>query len=100
MKLTQDQILSFVRWLISFGGGYAVGHGWITNDQVVLILGAAGPIVALVWSFIAHSQNAQVKAVENMPGVTKISVDPAKASETLLKIADDDNRQKVVEIKQ
>ncbi len=77
--MTQEQLLGAVRWIVSAGGGYAVGKGWITSDQVVLISGIAIAIVPLIWSFWANSQKSQVKAAGNIQGVV-VSVDRSAPS--------------------
>lgn len=51
----QAQFLSAVRWIISVGGGYALGHGWINNQQLVDIGGVAAALVPLIWSMAVHS---------------------------------------------
>ncbi len=87
MNITQDQVLSAVRWVIATGGGYAAGKGWITSDQVVLISGVGIAIVPLVWSIFAHTQTAQLRTVTDMPGVEKIITND-KANPTLKGLAD------------
>ncbi len=74
MNITQDQVLSVVRWLIATVGGYVVGKGWLSSEQIVLITGVAVAVVPLVWSLFAHTQANQVRAVTAMPGVDKIIV--------------------------
>lgn len=56
--MNMDQVLSAVRWVITSGGGYAVGRGWITADQVTLIAGIGAAVVPLVWSFFVHKKAA------------------------------------------
>ncbi len=87
MNVTQDQVLSVVRWVIATGGGYAAGKGWITADQTNLIAGVAVAAVPLVWSILAHTQTAQVRTVAAMPGVEKI-VTNDQANPTLKGLGD------------
>lgn len=62
--VNQAQVLGAVRWLIAFGGGYAVGNGYITADQLVLIGGAAAAVVPLVWSLFVHSDAGAISAAK------------------------------------
>jgi hypothetical protein len=64
--MNQDQILGAVRSILAVVGGWAVGHGYVSGDQLTLISGAVAAIVPLVWSFLAHSKNAQVATVQAM----------------------------------
>lgn len=50
--MNQDQIGGLVRTLIASVGGYFVGKGLLTSDQVMAIGAAAGPVIAAVWSFV------------------------------------------------
>lgn len=64
----QQQVLSAVRWLIAFVGGIAVGKGWITSEQLVMITAAAISLVPLIWSFFVHKQsNAVATAAKIVP---------------------------------
>jgi len=86
--INQDQVLSAVRWLVSVGGGYAVGRGWITTDQITYILGAAVAIVPLVFSFMVHTDTAKLKAVEAMPDIAKIVAVPNASNGVAAAVAD------------
>ena len=61
---TQGQVLAFIRWLIATGGAFAVGRGWITPDQVQLILPAAVAVFPLIWSFAVHSDKGTLAAAQ------------------------------------
>lgn len=74
--MNQDQALSALRWLVTGIGGYAVGRGWITADQVTYILGALAALVPLVWSFLSHTDSAKIAAVTAMPEVKQVVVTP------------------------
>lgn len=47
--MNQDSIWQILRYVILFGGGLAVGRGWITNEQLALIVGAIGSVFAVLW---------------------------------------------------
>ena len=79
--ITQDQVLSAARWIVSTAGGYAVGRGWITSDQVTLIAGVAVAIVPLAWSFWSHRASAQVAKLAALPDVARVVMTSRAAAE-------------------
>lgn len=70
--VTQEQVLSAARWIVSTVGGYAVGRGWIDSDQVTLIAGVAVALVPLAWSFWSHRASAQVAKAAALPEVARV----------------------------
>jgi hypothetical protein len=80
---SQEQVLAAVRWLITVGGAWAVGKGYISNDQVTLILGAAAALVPLIWSVIKKTQTGRINSAASVPGV-RITAEPT-ASDTVKK---------------
>ena len=79
--VTQDQILSAVRWIGSTSGGYAVGRGWIDSDQVTLFAGVAVAAVPLAWSFWSHRAAAQVAKVAALADVAQVVMTSRAAAE-------------------
>lgn len=76
--MTQDQFLGFVRQLLPFLAGIAVGHGYLNVSQAAdlstLILQIAGPLFIVgstVWAFIANSRKSIMAAASKpvAPGV-------------------------------
>jgi len=55
--LSLDTLLSAVRWLLTAGGSYAVGRGWIDASATTEIVGVGASLVSLIWSITHHSQN-------------------------------------------
>jgi hypothetical protein len=78
--ITQNQVLSALRWIITSGASYAVGRGWITADQIPLLMTAAAAVVPLVWSMIVHTDNATVAAAQALPSAQVVVSDPALLS--------------------
>ena len=93
--LNMDQALSAVRWIVATGGGYAVGRGWITTDQITLIGGAAAALVPLVWSSFAHTDSAKLAAVTAMPDVRKVVVNSSAGESAAATAAADPAQPKV-----
>lgn len=91
----QQQIMSAVRMAIAAFGGLAVGKGWVTKDQLVLlgsdasmtiilqIVGVLSAVAAGVWGQFAHKQANQVAAVAKMPEVAQIQTMPTDEGRAL-----------------
>lgn len=76
----QDQVMGAVRAVLSAIGGYAVGRGAITTDQLTLIGGVMTSLVPLIWSLFAHTDKAKVAAAQAVPAATVTVSDPTLAS--------------------
>lgn len=93
MNPSPEQIKSAIRTLVaSLGGaiaGWAIGKGWVTQDQasailsnqetigaatavVIAILGSGASTVAGIWGLISHKQANMVATVAAMPEVAKV----------------------------
>lgn len=55
-----DTIWQILRYILIAGGGVAVGKGWITNEQLLTIVGAVGSIGAVVWGLFVKSGTSAV----------------------------------------
>lgn len=44
-----DTIWQIIRYLLIAAGSFAVGKGWVTDDQVTQIIGAIGSIATVAW---------------------------------------------------
>lgn len=63
--ISQAQALAAVRWLIGAAGGYAVGAGYLTADQLVLVGGVAAALIPLIWSvFFTHTTAGTMAAAK------------------------------------
>ena len=60
--MNQDQLMGAVRTIMSAIGGYVMGRGWLTSDQVTLIGGVATALIPLLWSYASHTDRAKVAA--------------------------------------
>ncbi len=99
MNPSPDQIKSAVRTFIASAGGalagWAIGKGWITQDQaaailsnqelmgaatvvVLAIVGSLGSAGAGIWGMIAHKQVNLVSTVAAMPEVKKVETMPTQ----------------------
>ena len=55
-----DTIWQILRYILIAGGGVAVGKGWITNEQLLTLVGAIGSIGAVVWGLFVKSGTTAV----------------------------------------
>jgi hypothetical protein len=102
--LSQEQIGMLVR--LAFAAGTPLA-AWLTahsvsSDQIsaiqtvlIMLIAAAGPVVAGVWGWLVHTVSARIASVEAIHGVTTVAVS-STASPELRAIAADDSRPKVV----
>ena len=48
--MKKDQLLGLVRHLLTFGGGYIVAKGWLTEPILAEATGALMTLIGVVWS--------------------------------------------------
>ncbi len=77
--VNQDQILSMIRSILAVVGGWAVGRGYATDDQIVLIGGLLSSLVPLAWGMAVHTKNAKAAAVQLSPTEQVYTTDTAVA---------------------
>ena len=69
-----DTIWQIARYILIAGGGVAVGKGWITNEQLLTIVGAIGSVGAIIWGLVVKSGTTAVPdAVAARPDVPTVS---------------------------
>lgn len=93
--MNQQQIMSAAQMAIATFGGLAVGKGWVTKDQLVMLgsdatltviiqlVGAVAAIGAGVWGMFSHNQVNQVAAVAKMPAVAQVQTMPTAEGRAL-----------------
>ncbi len=78
--MNQTQIQQLITGAVATIGGYAVGQGWISADQIPLISGFLISAFALAYSVYASRRKAQISAVAKLPDVDSVTVDHATAN--------------------
>jgi hypothetical protein len=69
-----DSVWQILRYILIAAGGIAVGKGWVTNEQLVTIVGAIGSVGAVVWGLVVKSGTTAVPdAVAARPDVPTVS---------------------------
>lgn len=81
--MNQEQVAGVVRSIVAAIGGWAVGAGYLTSDQVTMFAGVAVAVVPLVWSIIIHRQSNAVAVVAAMPEVAKVETTNTAAGRDL-----------------
>lgn len=56
--LTWETISGLVRHLLTFGGGFLVTNGTITNDELGLAVGAVITLGGIAWSVLSKKKSA------------------------------------------
>jgi hypothetical protein len=54
-----EKILSTIRHILTFAGGYVVAKGWIDTPGMESLIGGVMAAVGLVWSIMRHKTPAQ-----------------------------------------
>jgi hypothetical protein len=91
--MNPEQVKSALRTVIVLLGGFAVGHGWITTEQVTLLssdgflmgLGTLATLAAGVWGLFVHKQANAVAVVAAMPEVAEVKAAATPEGRALVK---------------
>nr|WP_323779526.1 hypothetical protein [Amylibacter sp.] len=51
--MNKERIMGVARHILTFGGGYAVAKGWVSEADMLELVGAGATLIGLVWSFVA-----------------------------------------------
>lgn len=69
-----DTIWQIARYILIAGGGVAVGKGWITNEQMLTVVGTVGSVGAVLWGlFVKAGTSAVPDAVAARSDVPTVS---------------------------
>lgn len=86
--VNNEQLKTIGRWAVTFGGGFLVGKGYITADQLKSVSADLQTIVpalislgALTWGIVTHTNKNTVVAASNVPGVKAVVVDTGVATD-------------------
>ncbi|WP_245442944.1 hypothetical protein [Methylobacterium terrae] len=70
--MNSEQIASLLRTILQFGGGIAVGRGWIDADTATAVTGAIVTITVTAWGLYARRNTALVQSAAAVPQVAQI----------------------------
>jgi len=72
--MNQDTVWQLIRYGLIALGSYAVGKGWVSNDQVTALIGALGAIFTVVWGLYVKANTKTVSAATGArPDVPTVS---------------------------
>lgn len=77
--MNQDQLTTLLRTLLQFGGGIAVGLGWIDADTATTLTGALVTLLVTVWGLYVRRNAGLVASAAAVPSVKAILADPVTA---------------------
>ncbi|MCF4125365.1 Pam3-gp28 family putative phage holin [Methylobacterium sp. SyP6R] len=77
--MNPEQLTALLRTLLQFGGGIAVGRGWIDADTATTLTGALVTLIVTIWGLYARRNTGLVAAAAAVPTVKAILADPATA---------------------
>lgn len=53
--MSPEQVLSLVRTILKFFGGFLVSYGFLDASGVAQVVGAAMTLIAAIWSWYTHT---------------------------------------------
>jgi hypothetical protein len=74
--MTNDQLQSLIRAILSAAGGFFIGKGWFNVDTWNWIAGGAAVAVPGIWGWLSNRPAAIAAAAQAIPGVT-VQTSPA-----------------------
>jgi hypothetical protein len=77
IEMNNEQITGQTRILVAGGVMYLVGKGWLPEGLAPMLIAIGVIIVMMAWSYIAHSIQSMVNAVQKSPDVSKVIASPA-----------------------
>lgn len=51
--MNKERIMGVARHVLTFGGGYAVAKGWVSEADMLELVGAGATLIGLGWSIVA-----------------------------------------------
>ncbi|QRE74424.1 hypothetical protein [Methylobacterium aquaticum] len=78
--MNQEQLTALLRTLLQFGGGIAVGRGWIDADTATALTGALVTLLVTVWGLYVRRNAGLVASAAALPTVKTILADPVTAN--------------------
>jgi hypothetical protein len=100
INLTQDQILSAVRWLVTGLCGAAVTKGMMDASYVEPVVAFFLAAATLGWSLYIHNAPQTVKAAAKLDSQIEVQIPPSAIIKhpSLKKVVDDETHPQIVEV--
>jgi hypothetical protein len=75
-----EQISSILRHILTFGGGFVVAKGWISETLMLEIVGAIVTVGGAVWAMFNKTSSSIVASAAALPEVQSIKLEPSAPS--------------------
>lgn len=75
-----EQIGSILRHVLTFGGGFIVAKGWISEGLMLEIVGAIVTVGGAVWAMFNKTPANIVASAAALPEVQSIKLEPSAPS--------------------
>lgn len=50
--MNKERVMGLARHLLTFGGGYAVARGWVSEADMLELVGAGATVIGVIWSVV------------------------------------------------
>jgi hypothetical protein len=72
-----EQISSILRHILTFGGGFVVARGWISETLMLELVGVILTVGGGIWAMFNKTSNAIVASAAALPEVQSIKLEPS-----------------------
>lgn len=80
--MSWEQISSILRHILTFGGGFAVAKGWVSEQTMIALVGALITIGGAVWGIFNKTESSMVASAAAIPGTVVVTTPALAASVT------------------
>ena len=81
--MSWEQISSILRHILTFGGGFVVAKGWVSETVMMQIIGAIISIGGVVWGAFNRTSNSIINQAAALPVVQSIKLEPSATMATM-----------------
>jgi len=75
-----EQISSILRHVLTFGGGFIVAKGWVSETVMLEIVGAIVTVGGAIWAMFNKTSASIVASAAALPEVQSIKLEPSAPS--------------------
>lgn len=78
--MSWEQISSILRHILTFGGGFIVAKGWLSDATVQQLIGAIITVGGAIWAVYNKTPSSIVASAAALPGTTVVTTPALAAS--------------------
>jgi hypothetical protein len=71
-----EQISSILRHVLTFGGGFIVAKGWVSETVMLELVGAAITVGGAIWAMFNKTPTAIINSAAALPEVKAVTLEP------------------------